>query len=114
MELGKNIRYHRKFNKIRSVDLAQQVGVGQPYISEIEKGRKVPSIEVLQRIATALDLTTSELLGEVRPQLDGNMLRLVKAAQGLNDRQVTAVIEMIDAFTYEEEYADTNSRVAEE
>lgn len=114
MELGKNVAKQRKRKNIKSQELANQVGIGQPYISEIETGKKIPSIDVLQKIAMALDTTTSELLGEIQPCLNENMLRLTDAANGLSDEQVNALIDLIKAFTYTSESTLGNYRVAEE
>lgn len=115
MELGKNIARYRKLKKIRAVDLAKLAGVGQPYISEIETGKKLPSLDVLRKIAKVLGTTTSELLEEVHPKLDDNMVRLVDAAQSLNTTQVDAFIEVINSFTYDASDNNTgNCRVAEE
>ena len=114
MELGKNIARQRKLKNVKSKELAKQVGVGQPYISEIETGKKMPSIDVLKRIAVALGTTTSDLLGETRPCWNENMVRLADAAHGLSNEQVDAIIGMIKAFTYTEENDLGNYRVAEE
>jgi transcriptional regulator with XRE-family HTH domain len=48
-------------------DVAAESGVSLPYISEVERGTKLPTLEVLTRLADALDLTVVELLSGVPP-----------------------------------------------
>lgn len=60
--LGDNIRSLRKLNGLTETELANAVGVKQPYINKIEKNEKVPLIPLLQKIATALSTTVQDLL----------------------------------------------------
>ncbi|WP_329108818.1 helix-turn-helix transcriptional regulator [Micromonospora sp. NBC_01699] len=50
-------------------DVARTAGVSVPYLSEIERGRKEPSSEVLAAICRALGLHLTELLEQVRDDL---------------------------------------------
>lgn len=47
-------------------DVAESARVSVPYLSEVERGRKEPSSELLAAICAALDLELTDLLGEVR------------------------------------------------
>jgi transcriptional regulator with XRE-family HTH domain len=47
-------------------DVAEAARVSVPYLSEVERGRKEPSSELLAAICTALDLQLVDLLDEVR------------------------------------------------
>ena len=47
------------------VDVAEQAGVSTQYLSEVERGRKEPSSEMLQAITGALDLTVRQLAARV-------------------------------------------------
>ena len=57
------IREKRKEKGIRQGKLAGLVQVSQPFIAEIESGRKKPSLDVLMRICTVLEIS---LFGEER------------------------------------------------
>ena len=57
------IREKRKEKGISQGKLAGLVQVSQPFIAEIESGRKKPSLDVLMRICTALEIS---LFGEER------------------------------------------------
>lgn len=47
--------------------LAQESGVSQTYISEIEAGKSQPTIKVLRKLASAMNISVSELLDENLP-----------------------------------------------
>jgi transcriptional regulator with XRE-family HTH domain len=63
--LGKLISRHRIAKLLSQEQLAELAGIHRTYISQIERGLKSPTLEVLIRIATALDLRTSSLLLEL-------------------------------------------------
>ncbi len=98
MNLGKNIIKYRKIHNMKSLELAERAGITQSYLSEIERNKKIPSLEVIQKLAKALNTTTSELLGEVPNQVDDNLLGLLYKSRSLSDEQVNAIIEIIKAF----------------
>ena len=51
------IREKRKEKGLSQERLAKLVQVSQPFIAEIESGRKKPSVEVLMRICAVLDIS---------------------------------------------------------
>ncbi|WP_286960731.1 MULTISPECIES: helix-turn-helix domain-containing protein [Arsenicicoccus] len=59
--VGGVIRDERHDQGQRIVDLAERAGIAPQYLSEIERGRKDPSSEVLGAVAGALDLTVGEV-----------------------------------------------------
>lgn len=52
-----------------STSLARKADISQSYVIEIESGKKNPSLEVLSRIARALDISLSEILSGTTPPL---------------------------------------------
>lgn len=57
-DVGGFIRDLRRNAKISLRQLAQQAGVSNPYLSQIERGLRKPSAEVLQQLASALRVST--------------------------------------------------------
>jgi transcriptional regulator with XRE-family HTH domain len=57
-DIGGFIRDLRHNARISLRQLAQQAGVSNPYLSQIERGLRKPSAEVLQQIASALRVST--------------------------------------------------------
>ena len=62
--LGKNIRKFRLQAGIKQEELAEQVDCTGSHIGQIERGRGVPSLEMVVRIANALHVTVDQLLLE--------------------------------------------------
>ena len=60
--LGKRIRQLRKQHGWRQIDLAEEAGVHENYVSDLEHGRKEICLRTLKTIASAFDLTLAELL----------------------------------------------------
>ena len=59
--LGRQLRTERAARGERIADVARRAGVAPQYLSEVERGRKDPSSEVLSALAGAVDLTVREL-----------------------------------------------------
>jgi transcriptional regulator with XRE-family HTH domain len=59
--LGEQLRRERHRRRERLRDVAERAGVSTQYLSEVERGRKDPSSELLAAVAGALDLTVREL-----------------------------------------------------
>lgn len=62
-DLPKKISHRRKLQGFTQTQLAQSVGITQAFLAEIEKGRKRPSIEVLEKLCDALGCSADYLLG---------------------------------------------------
>ena len=71
MQVGARIRAVRKSKKpkMTSSDLGRKADISQSYVIEIEGGKKNPSLEVLSRIARALDVSLSEILSGTAPPI---------------------------------------------
>ncbi|MBT3249947.1 MAG: helix-turn-helix transcriptional regulator [Candidatus Pacebacteria bacterium] len=61
--LGKKIKQLRAEKKLSQEDLAEMTGVTTVYIGYIEQGRRVPSLKTTDKIARALGIKITDLLG---------------------------------------------------
>ena len=66
---GQELRDERHDAGRTLADVAEEAGVSTQYLSEIERGRKEPSSEVLQAVAGALGLRLVDLTGRVARRL---------------------------------------------
>jgi transcriptional regulator with XRE-family HTH domain len=66
-DIGTRIRIARSERCISQRELAETVGCTVPYISTIERGKKVPSLETFIAMATALKVSADVLLQDVMP-----------------------------------------------
>lgn len=66
-EIGKRIARRRKELGLRQVQVCEMAGINDKYLSCIERATSIPSLEVVMRLAIALDTTPDEFLaGTVR------------------------------------------------
>ena len=65
--LGARIRTLRHTQGHALKVVAKRADISIPYLSEVERGRRLPSLDVLARITTALDTTIPELLTGLAP-----------------------------------------------
>ena len=61
-EIGKRIARRRKELKLTQFEVEEKADLGQKYLSNIERSISIPSIEVIMRLAAALDTTPDEFL----------------------------------------------------
>lgn len=69
--IGATLRRHRHAQHRTLREVADTAGISLTYLSEIERGRKEPSSEVLAALSDALGLVLSEILREVADTLAG-------------------------------------------
>lgn len=62
------VRTWRKHRGMTARDLAAQVGIAPGYLSEIETGKKLGSVQVLTRLAGVLKVDLDDLVGEARAE----------------------------------------------
>ena len=69
---GENVRLARKAAGITQVDLAADASMAKSYLSEVERGRRNPTVEVVGRIAMALGISASILMEGIPERLSEN------------------------------------------
>lgn len=60
--VGRNLRRIREAKEIRQEKLAELSGFGQQYISDVERGRRNPTVVTLFHLATALGVVPADLV----------------------------------------------------
>lgn len=60
---GRNVRERRKAKGVTLEAFAHDVGLSYSYVGELERGRRNPTLKVVERIATALEVDPLKLLG---------------------------------------------------
>jgi transcriptional regulator with XRE-family HTH domain len=101
--LGEYLREQRRLAQLSLRQLSEQANVSNPYLSQIERGLRRPSAEVLQQIAKALRISAESLY--VRAgilDLDESRTRMVEDAIGLDplltERQKNALLDIYRSF----------------
>jgi Predicted transcriptional regulator with C-terminal CBS domains len=60
--LAINLKYHRYQLKLSQEKFADKLGSTLPYINQLEKGRRKPTLELLDKFAKKLKVTSAELI----------------------------------------------------
>jgi transcriptional regulator with XRE-family HTH domain len=103
--IGDYIREQREQAKISMRQLAQSAGVSNPYLSQIERGLRKPSADILQQIAKGLRISAEALyvqagILEDRPA-DSGVRSALLADPDLSERQKQSLIEIYESFRRE-------------
>jgi transcriptional regulator with XRE-family HTH domain len=100
--LGEYIREQREQAEVSLRQLARLAGVSNPYLSQIERGLRKPSAEILQQIATGLRISAETLY--VRAGIleertgDPAVAAAVLSDTGLTDRQKRVLLDVYESF----------------
>jgi transcriptional regulator with XRE-family HTH domain len=103
--IGEYIRQQREQAKISLRQLASAAGVSNPYLSQVERGLRRPSAEILQQIAKGLRISAEALyvqagiLEDRRP--DSGVRAAVLADTELAERQKQVLLEIYESFRRE-------------
>jgi transcriptional regulator with XRE-family HTH domain len=100
-EVGSYIRQQRERSAISMRKLAERAGISNPYLSQIERGIRKPSAEILKSIARALSIS-AETLFERAGLLEGrettDIETAIRSDTTLTDRQKQALAEIYQSF----------------
>jgi transcriptional regulator with XRE-family HTH domain len=103
--IGDYIREQREQARISMRQLAQSAGVSNPYLSQIERGLRKPSADILQQLAKGLRISAEALyvqagILEDRPA-DSGVRSALLADTDLSERQKQVLIEIYESFRKE-------------
>ncbi len=104
--LGDFLHEQRRGARLSLRQLADRAGVSNPYLSQIERGLRRPSAEVLQRLAKALRISAETMYvraGFLDPEddLERSVQLAVQADPGLSERQKQVLLDIYDSFRRE-------------
>ena len=107
-ELGEFIREQRTAAQISVRALAAKAGVSNPYLSQVERGLRRPSAEILAQIAHGLSISVETLLakaGILETAEAPTVVIAIRADEVLTERQKSALVDIYAAFRKEAEAA---------
>ena len=94
--IGKRIKKRREQENLTQEKLAEACDVSEQYISNIERSVSIPSVEVVMRIADALNTTPDEFLVGSAHFHDEAWRNVAEKLRGLNKEQLNIADKMID------------------
>jgi transcriptional regulator with XRE-family HTH domain len=101
--LGDYLKEQRQASKLSLRQLSEAAGVSNPYLSQIERGLRKPSADVLQQIAKALRISAEQLYiraGILSPEhgAGGSVELAILADIGLTERQKQSLLDVYASF----------------
>ncbi|MGI5369091.1 helix-turn-helix domain-containing protein [Streptomyces iakyrus] len=105
--LGDYLREQRRTAQLSLRQLADAAGVSNPYLSQIERGLRKPSAEVLQQVAKALRISAETLyvragiLDAERDRDEVETRAVILADPALNERQKQVLLQIYESFRKE-------------
>ena len=117
-DLGAFIREQRGSARLSLRHLSELAGISNPYLSQIERGLRRPSAEILQQIAKALRISAETLYVQAGildpPEGTPDLSRAIMADQAISEDQKQALVRIYLSFRreFEEEQAQAAAAAA--
>ncbi len=105
-DIGSYIRAQREAAQVSIRQLAEKAGVSNPYLSQIERGLRKPSAEVLNQIAKALRVSAEVLYvqaGILEPGEPAPVRDAVVADGAITERQKQVLLDIYTSFLQQNE-----------
>ncbi|MFD3531844.1 helix-turn-helix domain-containing protein [Streptomyces sp. NPDC058664] len=104
--LGEYLREQRRTAQLSLRQLADAAGVSNPYLSQIERGLRKPSAEVLQQVAKALRISAETLyvragILDEKEREELETRAVILADPSINERQKQVLLQIYDSFRKE-------------
>jgi len=104
-DLGSFIREQRSTARLSLRRLSELAGISNPYLSQIERGLRRPSADILQQIAKALRISAETLYVQAgileRPGEGADLVRQILADPHINEEQKQALVRIYLSFRRE-------------
>jgi transcriptional regulator with XRE-family HTH domain len=100
-DIGEYIKQQRSHARISLRQLSKLAGVSNPYLSQIERGLRKPSAEILQQIAKGLRISAEALYvqaGILDAPAGGPVPDAIRAAAELTERQKQVLLDVYETF----------------
>jgi transcriptional regulator with XRE-family HTH domain len=100
-DIGSFIRTQREAAQVSVRQLAEKAGVSNPYLSQIERGLRKPSADVLNQIAKALRVSAEVLYvraGILEPSAAGEVRDAIIADLSITERQKQVLLDIYTSF----------------
>jgi transcriptional regulator with XRE-family HTH domain len=113
-DLGEFIRDQRRNARLSLRKLSELAGISNPYLSQIERGLRKPSAEILQAIARALQISSETLYvraGILEERTDNqDLVTAILRDITISERQKQALVEIYRSFQRERAEEQGTSR----
>jgi transcriptional regulator with XRE-family HTH domain len=115
LDLGSFIREQRASARLSLRRLSELAGISNPYLSQIERGLRRPSAEILQQIAKALRISAETLYVQAgileAPTGRPDLTRAILADQTISEEQKQTLVRIYLSFRreYDDEHVESEA-----
>lgn len=92
-----NLKFYRKKTGLSQQQLAEKCDIATNYLSEIERGQKFPSVEMIERISNVLQIPAYLLFLEGK-KLINNELIIQKRNREFSEKLLSSISEMLKEY----------------
>ena len=96
MDFGQNMMLLRKKKKLSQAALGKVIGTSGDVIGRYERGDIKPSVEVVTKIADALEVSIDYLVGKTKLELDNNTWRRMEEISKLPKDKRAYILGLVD------------------
>ena len=103
-QLGEFIKEQREQSRLTLRNLSEKAGVSFPYLSQIERGLRKPSAEMLQAIAKGLRISAETLYvqaGILEKETKSDLRTQIMSDSSITERQRQMLLEIYEGFRAE-------------
>ena len=100
-DLGEFIRDQRRSDRLSLRKLSELAGISNPYLSQIERGLRKPSAEILQGIAKGLRISAETLYvraGILDEKPESDLVAAIMSDTTITERQKQTLVEVYRSF----------------
>lgn len=100
-DLGAFIAEQRKAARLSLRKLGERAGISNPYLSQVERGLRRPSADILQRIAKALEISAETLYvqaGILEESPDDDLTTHIRRDPHLTEEQKRTLVTIYASF----------------
>jgi len=98
LTLGEIIRRQRELAELSMRQVAAMAGISNPYLSQIERGLRAPSEEVLRAIAESLNVSANLLRGDIPADGSADVVVAIQSDPDLTSSQRRSLVEAYQAL----------------
>ena len=95
MDFAKRLIHFREANGLSKNQLSIKSGVSQPYIGDIESGKKKPTIDTIERLCDALGVTLAQFFNDLDDSLPMDVQQLIETTKKLPPEERKALNEYL-------------------
>ena len=97
--ISEALRLIRVFHDLKQIELANRIGVSKSYLSEIEAGKKLPTIQLIKKYSEEFNIPTSSIVFFAERLEDDEHSTDFDAAKGIIAKKIIKFLSFVEERT---------------